>query len=191
WDGLGFTLATPAVWFGSVAALVLLLVAAQRLPSWWRERPAARPGGRRWPAAAALTTAGLLLTAAGLVSLLPRDVAGEPCTPSAPVGVVDPPDARLSYQARVYVSAQATDDQRNLAQAAIGRGLGNGMRFEGDPSSAAFLAAYCAHGRPEAAVADALPRYWIVDLASPGLFAGLAAETIVMPGVVAVQHVPL
>jgi hypothetical protein len=36
----------------------------------------------------------------------------------------------------------------------------------------------------------ALPRYWTVELASPGLFGGLAGEMMAMPCVVAVQHLP-
>ena len=40
-----------------------------------------------------------------------------------------------------------------------------------------------------AAAVSALPYFWTVDLESPGLFAGLAAEVTALPGVVAVQHV--
>ena len=77
-----------------------------------------------------------------------------------------------------------------MAQAAIGRGYGGGLTFSGDPRSSDFTDAFCTHGRVSPDVADALPLYWTVDLASPGLFGGLAAEASVMPGVVAVQHVP-
>jgi hypothetical protein len=192
WDGLGFALGTPAVLFGLLTSPMLLLAAAQRAPRWpaaWRRREKRPAGGRRRrTAAVALITVTVLLGLSGVVAgyLMPGA-----CTPSVPAGVVDPPNARMSYQARVFISPQATDDQRNLAQAAIGRGLGGGTTFAWDPRSAEFLAPYCGGARPSAEVAQTLPRHWTVDLASPGLFGGLAAETIVMPGVVAVQHVPL
>jgi hypothetical protein len=77
-----------------------------------------------------------------------------------------------------------------LAQAAIGRGFGGGFTFNGGPRSSGFADAYCVHGRISEPLAESLPWYWTVDLASPGLFGGLAAEVMAMPGVVAVQHVP-
>jgi hypothetical protein len=131
----------------------------------------------------------LVLGLGGFV-LVTHHVLPGSCTPSAPAGIVDPPEARMSYRARVFLSRQATDDERNLAEAAIWRGMGGSSSYAGDPGSGDFLAAYCPRGRVRAGVAEALPRHWTVRLASPGLFGGLAAEMIVMPGVVAVQHLP-
>ncbi|MEU4218234.1 hypothetical protein [Actinoplanes sp. NPDC026623] len=188
WQGLGFTMGTPAMLFGIIAALLLLVAAVQRRPrrpARWRRQATRGPG-----VAVALIALASLLTGLGVYDLVTRHALPGSCTPSVPAGIVDPPAARMSYLARVFISPLATDEQRNLAQAAIGRGLGGGLTFAGDPRSAGFLTPYCDHGRIGPGAADALPRYWTVDLASPGLFGGLAAEMMAMPGVVAVQHVP-
>jgi hypothetical protein len=195
WQGLGHALRTPAVLFGIVAALLLLIAAAQRpprrLPQWRRQARRMLGGLRRRPlAAVALTVAGSLLLGLGGFVLVTRQVQPGSCTPTAPTGIVDPPEARMSYRARVFLSRQATDDERNLAEAAIWRGMGGSSTYAGDPRSGDFLAAYCPQGRVRAGAAEALPRHWTVQLASPGLFGGLAAEMIVMPGIVAVHHLP-
>jgi len=195
WQGLAFAETTPTVLFGIVAALVLLAAAAQRpphrLPQW--RRWAAKPLGvvvRRGPSAVvALTAAVSLLTGLGVYRLVTQHTLPGSCTPSVPSGIVDPPSARMSHQARVFISARATEDQRNLAEAAIGRGYGGSASFTGGPRSSGFTGPYCSHGQVRAEVAEALPRFWTVELASPGLFGGLAAEMIAMPAVVAVQHV--
>ena len=194
WQGLGFALTMPTALFGILAALPLLIAAAQRprRPAQRRRQAATWLGGvrRRPRSVVALTAAAALLTGIGAYALVTQRLVPGSCTPSVPAGVVDPPAARMSNRARVFISAHATDDQRNLAQAAIGRGHGGGLSFAGDPRTADFLSPFCDHGRVAAGVAERLPRYWIVELSSPGLFGGLAAETAVMPGVVAVQHVP-
>jgi hypothetical protein len=194
WQGLGLALRTPAVLAGAVAGLLLLVAAVQRPPArlaHWRRRVATWPGvlRRRPRRAVAVTAAASLLAGLGVYGLVTRQLMPASCRPSVPAGIVDPPDARMGYQARVFISRQATDDERNLAQAAIGRGLGGGMVFAWDLDAPGFSAPYCAHGRLDEEVAEALPGHWTVDLASPGLFGGLAAELMMMPGVVAVQHV--
>lgn len=195
WQGLAYFGTKPAMLAGIVAALIVGAAAARKpahRPGNWRRHAARWPGAlRRRPSAlVALIAAATVLTGLGLYRLDTGRPAAGSCTPSTPSGVENPPSARLSYLSRVFISPQATADQRNLAQAAIGRGFGGGLTFSGDPRSSGFTDAFCGHGRVPAEAADVLPRYWTVDLASPGLFDGLAAEVIVMPGVVAVQHVP-
>jgi hypothetical protein len=193
WQGLAFAETTPAVLFGILAALILLVAAVQRpprrLPQW--KRQAARllgRLGRRPSAVVAILIAVSLPVGLGEFNLVTQHLLPGSCTPSVPAGIVDLPSARTSRQARVFISPHATDDQRNLAQAAIWRGFGGPQTFAGDPRAHDFLTPYCSHGWVRNGVANTLPRFWTVELASPGLFGGLAAETIVMPGVVAVRH---
>jgi hypothetical protein len=192
WDGLPVTLTTPAHLVGVLATLVLLSATAlrppRRLRRWWHRTTKLLSAPRRRPAA--------LIAVAALLAgpVLYTTTAGSPtsaaCTPTVPVGVVDPPDARMSYQARVFISPHVTDDQRNLAEAAIWRGLGGSQTFAGGPRADDFLTPFCPHGRVDDTVADKLPHHWTVDLASPGLFGGLAAEMMTMPGIVGVHHLP-
>jgi hypothetical protein len=193
WAGLSLVAAGAAVPCGVLTAFVLLVAAVQR------PRLRLRQGRRqaatwlaavrdRQPRAVALTAVAALLAGLGLYGVVTRHLLPGSCTPSVPAGVVDPPSARMSHRARVFISARATADQRNLAEAAIWRGLGGSPRFSGDPGSGGFTRPFCGHGRVRSEVAETLPRYWTVDLASPGLFGGLAAEMMVMPGVVAVQR---
>jgi hypothetical protein len=173
WHGLVYLGTKPALCSAVVAAAVLAGALAYRPPRWLR-----------WAAPAALLATAAVLT-------VPHLSGTGSCTPSVPAGVQDPPAARLSYLSRVFISPQATDDQRNLAQAAIHRGYGGSLTFHGGPQAEGFTDAFCAHGSVPAEAAAALPAYWTVDLSSPGLFAGLANEVGTMPGVVAVQHVPI
>ena len=195
WQGLAFAQQTPAILFGVLAGLLLLIAAVQRpphrLPQWKRlaAKGLAR-AGRTPHAVVALTAAASLLTGLGAYNLVSGHLRPGSCTPSVPAGIVDPPGARRSQEAWVFISARATEDQRNLAEAAIWRGLGSSPSFVGGPRSAGFTTPYCRHGRLRDEVTDALPRFWSVQLTSPGLFAGLAAEMMAMPGVVAVQHAP-
>ena len=194
WQGLAHVAAGAAVPFGVLAGLILLAAAVQRphtrLGKWRRQIANRLAVGQRSPSAAvALIAVASLLTGLGVFAVVTRQVLPGSCTPSVPAGIVDPPKARMSRQARVFINARATADQRNLAEAAIWRGQGGSPSFAGDPRSAGFTSAFCGHGRVRAEAAEALPRYWTVELTSPGLFGGLAAEMIVMPGVVAVQHV--
>jgi hypothetical protein len=184
WMGLVYLGEAPALLAAILAALILLMavtVSPPRPLRQWRRRPAVFT---------AVIAAGAILAGLGIHGLGAGHVAIGSCTPKVPSGVEDPPAAHMSYLSRVYISRQATDDQRNLAQAAIGRGYGGGFTFSGGPAASGFTDAFCGHGRVAAEVAGTLPGYWTVDLSSPGLFGGLAAEVIVMPGVVAVQHVP-
>ncbi|GAA3935005.1 hypothetical protein [Actinoplanes auranticolor] len=195
WQGLAFSLRTPAVLFGLLAALLLFLAAVQRpprrLPQWQRQATRGLDLARRRPVAAvALAAVTSLLTGLGLYALVTQQLLPGSCTPAVPSGIVDPPSARTSDKARVFIDRQATEDQRNLAQAAIWRGMGGSPEFAGDPRAPGFLSAYCSHGRVDSEVAERLPSHWSVELTSPGLFRGLAAEMMAMPGVVAVQHVP-
>ncbi|MEU8236549.1 hypothetical protein AB0C12_43750 [Actinoplanes sp. NPDC048967] len=195
WQGLAFAMKIPAVLFGVLAALLLVIAAVQRpprrLPQWRRQAAQGLDVVRRRPrAVVALVAVASLLTSLGQYALVIEQLRPGSCTPTVPAGIVDPPSARTSDQARVFIDRQATEDQRNLAQAAIWRGLGGSPSFAGDPRAPGFLSPYCAHGRVDSTVAEKLPSHWSVELASPGLFAGLAAEMMAMPGVVAVQHVP-
>jgi len=192
WQGFAYIGRKPAMLAGAVAVFIMVAAVAQKPP--YRLRPPANGSPRallRRPAVlTAVIAVATILIGLGLYGLDTRHLKVGSCTPSVPSGVENPPGASLSYQSRVFISPQATADQRNLAQAAIGRGYGGGLTFSGDPRSSDFTAAFCTRGRVSPDVADALPLYWTVDLASPGLFGGLAAEVSVMPGVVAVQHVP-
>lgn len=181
WQGLGFALRTPAVLFAVLAGLLLVIAVAQRPPRWRlprRPRPAV-----------VLVAVVSLLSGIGVYTVVTGHLMPGSCTPSVPAGIVDPPDARHSDRARVYLSRQATVDQRNLAEAAIWRGLGGSQDFAGDPRAPGFTTPYCKRGRIDAALAETLPQHWTVQLASPGLFGGLANEMMAMPGVLAVEHV--
>jgi hypothetical protein len=189
WQGLVDLGTAPAMLAGLLALLILGCVTLLS-PRPWSHRTSRAPGTRalwRRPSPViALIAVGAIL--AGLA--LRHDPPTQSCLPSAPSGITDPPSARMSYLSRVYLDPKATDDQRNLAQAAIGRGFGGGLTFDGGPRSPTFGRAYCGYSRIPAAEAETLPWYWTVDLSSPGLFGGLAAEVMAMPGVVAAQHVP-
>ena len=188
WQGLAYIGRKPAMLDGAVAVFIMVAAVAQEPPFWLRP-PALRALLRRPAVLTAVIAVATILIGLGLYRLDTRHLQVGSCTPSVPSGVENPPGASLSYLSRVFVSPQATADQRNLAQAAIGRGYGGGFTFSGDPRSSDFTDAFCGRGRVSPEAADALPLYWTVDLASPGLFDGLAAEVSVMPGVVAVQHV--
>lgn len=195
WQGLGFAQTTPAVLFGVLAGLILLVALVQRpphrLPQWRRQAARGLAVVGRMPRVAVAVTAALsLLTGLGVYDLVARHLRPGSCTPVVPAGILDPPSARTSAQARVFISPQATESQRNLAEAAIWRGQGGSPAFVGGPREAGFAAPFCTHGQPRAEVAEGLPRYWKVSLTSPGLFEGLAREMMAMPGIVAVQHIP-
>jgi hypothetical protein len=165
----------------SAAAAVILVLAAALLKG--RHHLPRIAGILRRPWA-------LIALAAVLLGLTVYNVIPGTCRPTVPTGIQDPPEAAMSYESRVFIAPDATDEQRNLAQAAIGRGHGGGLGFNAGTHSSGFTDAFCGHGRVSGTVAAELPWYWTVDLASPGLFQGLAAEVSVMPGVVAVQHLP-
>ena len=167
----------------SAAAAAVLIFAAVVLRGRRHVRGAVKWTARR-PRVALVAVVAVLL-GLGVYHLVPGS-----CRPSVPVGVQDPPDAALSYESRVFIAPDATDDQRNLAQAAIGRGFGGSFDFHAGTHSPGFTDAFCGHGRVSGPVAAELPWYWTVSLPSPGLFQGLAADVSVMPGVVAVQHLP-
>lgn len=147
-----------------------------------------QPGGgwRRLPR----RRTALVVVAAVLIGAAVHNVIPGSCSPAAPAGIIDPPEAAMSYDARVFIAPDATDDQRNLAQAAIGRGMGGGFTFNAGHHSSGFSDAFCGYGRVSASDGARLPWFWTVSLASPGMFDGLAAEVSPMPGVVAVEHLP-
>jgi hypothetical protein len=161
---------------------------------------AAFPGRSEWARpvrAATFGAAVLALLAAGSAGRLPdlldgdqRPVAAavQPCVPVAPAGSGAVGEDRLSYVTRVFVRPEATSEQRNFIEAAIGRTPGiRSFDFYYDPTSQEYRDAYC-HGAPlVAGSGGALPHFWQIDLSSPGVLPGLAAEVGAMPGVVAVR----
>lgn len=161
---------------------------------------AAIPGRGEWARPVRTVTFGaalLALIAAGSAARLPDLLAGDrqpaaaavqPCVPVAPAGSGAVSGDRLSYVTRVFVRPDATPEQRNLIEAAIGRTPGiRSYNFYYDPTSQEYRDAYC-HGAPlVAGSGGAVPHFWQVDLTSPGVLPGLAAEVVAMPGIVAIQ----
>ncbi|MFI6070014.1 hypothetical protein ACIA5C_00320 [Actinoplanes sp. NPDC051343] len=95
---------------------------------------------------------------------------------------------RLSYTSRVFIRPQTSVEQRNLIEAAIFRNPGTrGSNFNYDPSSPAYRDAYCDGAPLPPGAGKELPYFWDVDLSSPGVLSGLAAEVGTMPGVIAVE----
>jgi hypothetical protein len=185
WYGLVSFLTTMPATLSGIAAVAVVGAAVCYRPETWL-----RALGRRPSMLVAAGVVVVVLIGLGVYRIGMRELVAGSCTPSVPTGVVDPPSARLSYLSRVFISPQTTDDQRNLVQAAIGRAHGGAGSFSWDPASPDFTEAFCAAGSVPDEAVGALPYYWTVDLDSPGLFAGIAAEVVGMPGVVAVQHVP-
>lgn len=185
WQQLVYLGLLPAMLSALAAVLLIGAAVLLRARQWWRRRP--RPGAGQRRRRTALVALAAVVLSMGIYSLRPGSGS---CSPAAPAGIMDPPEAAMSYESRVFITANATDDQRNLAQAAIGRGMGGGYTFNAGHHSPGFSDAFCSHGRVSASAGAELPWFWTVSLASPGMFQGLAAEVSAMPGVVAVQHLP-
>lgn len=186
WQGLVYLGTGPALLAGIVAALMIAVMVVARPPA-LLARGFRHAVGRPGRVLAGLLTVGVIV--AGLsVSRVEAPALGS-CTPAVPSGVVDPPSAHLSYRSRIFIDPATPAEERNLIEAAFGRAFGGGYTFSGAPTPG-FTDAYCSHSRVAAGVVATLPWYWSVDLASPGLFTGMADEVRSMPGVVAVQHLP-
>ncbi|MEU4427350.1 hypothetical protein AB0F81_42565 [Actinoplanes sp. NPDC024001] len=111
------------------------------------------------------------------------------CTPVGPPA--DPPASSVEHSrvARVYVAQDATAEQRNLAEAAIGRVWGTrGWSFHYDPTDAEYRDAYCGGGRLTGDSGMRVPYFWEIEMSSPGVFPALDAEVAHLPGIVAVRH---
>ncbi|GIM90540.1 hypothetical protein [Paractinoplanes toevensis] len=137
-------------------------------------------------AAAALALAVFAGRLPALVEHLPQPAtaAAKACVPAMPAGG----GARLSYLTYVFIRPATTPEQRNYIQAAISRIPGAAaFNFYYDPTSEAYREAYCHGGALPAGAGATLPYFWAIDLTSPGVYEGLAAEVGAMPGVVAVR----
>jgi MFS family permease len=184
WWGLVYLGAGPAVLAGIVAALMVAVVFVAKPPAFLKRVLRHRPR-----VLAALIAVAAIGVGLGLYRAETVHIPIGSCTPVVPSGVVDPPSARLSYQSRIFIDPATAAEDRNLIEAAFRRGFGGGYSFYGAPTPG-FTDAFCSHGTVADGVRDKLPWYWSIDLASPGLFAGMANEVNGMPGIVAVQHLP-
>ncbi|AGL16840.1 hypothetical protein [Actinoplanes sp. N902-109] len=187
WQGFVYLGTAPAVLAGLVAVLMVIVVAVTEPPA-----PLAKSLSfvRHQPRLlTALIAVGLLVAGLGTYRVQARHPAAAACQPVVPAGVLDPPDAQLSYRSRVYIDPATPAADRNLIEAAFRRGFGGGYTFSWS-TTPGFTDAFCDHGRVGHDVVGTLPYYWSIDLASPGLFTGMADEVQGMPGVVAVEHLP-
>ncbi|SNY24986.1 hypothetical protein [Paractinoplanes atraurantiacus] len=111
------------------------------------------------------------------------------CTPSGPPADLPAAEVASSLLARVYVTGDASDDQRNIAEAAIWHVPSvRTMTWSADVTDQDFRDAYCGGGRINGASRATLPPFWQLELSSPGAFGGLVAEVGKLPGVAAVRH---
>ncbi|GIF05051.1 hypothetical protein [Actinoplanes siamensis] len=111
------------------------------------------------------------------------------CTPTGPPADLPAAEVASSLLARVYVAQDASDEQRNIAEAAIWHVPSvRTMAWSADVTDQDFRDAYCDGGRINGASRTTLPQFWLLELSSPGAFEGLVAEVGNLPGVVAVRH---
>ncbi|AEV83104.1 hypothetical protein ACWT_2085 [Actinoplanes sp. SE50] len=148
----------------------------------------------------ALVTAALparhrILAAAALVLFMVVAMNGRPswtrpgCTPSGPPAALPAAEVATGLTARVYVTGDASAEQRNIAQAAIWHVPSvRSTAWSGDVTDQDYRDAYCGGGRITGASRATLPGFWLVELSSPGGFDGLVAEVGGLPGVAAVRH---
>ncbi|WP_033342104.1 hypothetical protein [Catenuloplanes japonicus] len=162
--------AFPTMLLLFMTAGAILLAAAHRpypLAGLWSllsRRPRLRRAGTAAVALLLLVPAGVWAVGA----LRPCGPDGLPVQPTAT-------EARLSLQARVYVTAESTQDERNLLQAAIGR-TGGSPGWHGDQ-------------RGELPIGCGAPVPWFdVAFTGPGMFGRLQAEVTGLPGVLAVHR---
>ncbi|GAA2855282.1 hypothetical protein Acy02nite_73060 [Actinoplanes cyaneus] len=146
-------------------------------------------------ATAVLPARSRVFAAAALVLITVGAMTGWPgwarpgCTPSGPPADLPAAEVASSLVARVYVAADASDDQRNIAQAAIWHVPSvRTTAWSADVTDQDFRDAYCGGGRITGASRATLPQFWLVELSSPGAFEGLVAEVSKLPGVAAVRH---
>ncbi|MFI5842554.1 hypothetical protein ACIA8K_22880 [Catenuloplanes sp. NPDC051500] len=158
--------------------LMLLAVIAVAVAALQRPFPLPRLRGllRRPP----VWRAGLAAASVAHVAVAGLWLAGavRPCDPD---GVPEPltgAQARTSTEARVYVSPAATDDQRNLIQAAIGRAGGG---YSWHPQRAA-------HGPITLMGCGTAVPWFEIFYDSPGMAERLEHEVSGMPGVVAIRQ---
>jgi hypothetical protein len=146
-------------------------------------------------ATAALPARPRLFTAAALVLITVGAMTGWPgwarpgCAPSGPPADLPAAEVASSLLARVYVAEDVSDDQRNIAQAAIWHVPSvRTTAWSAEVTDQDFRDAYCGGGRIIGASRTTLPQFWQVELSSPGAFEGLVAEVGSLPGVAAVRH---
>jgi hypothetical protein len=157
-------------------AVVVLLLALAAVTA------AALPGRGQVTVWATLTV--VLL---GAASDVPTWLRGS-CTPSGPPPSPSAEDAAGSDLARVFVRQDSTDEQRNLAQAAINRVWGAGASsFHYDPASAEYRYAYCDGRRLAGDSGSRMPYFWEVAVSGPNRLPALVAEVEHLPGVAAVR----
>ncbi|MFC7535160.1 hypothetical protein [Actinoplanes sp. GCM10030250] len=204
--------AAALAWTSVVVSLLLALLGG--LWSWQPDRPGDEPiwhalrilsgesglwvlalglGGlaiAAWPTGLrALIPAALALIVAGAAAGWPATSAIATCTPSGPPANPPPAEVAHSRIARVFVAQNATDEQRNLAEAAIGRVWGTrSYSFHYDPTDPEYRYAYCEGARLSGQSGMTMPYFWEIDMSSPGVFPALAAEVGHAPGIVAVRH---
>lgn len=158
------------------AALVVLFPALAAVVS------AALPGRVQVAACAALTVVVL-----GAASGVPTWLRGS-CTPSGPPPNPSAEDAAGSDLARVFVRQDSTDEQRNLAEAAINRVWGAmASSFHQDPASVEYRYAYCDGRRLAGDSGNRMPYFWEVAVSGSNRLPALVAEVGHLPGVVAVR----
>jgi hypothetical protein len=145
----------------------------------------ARPGDGCLPARRRLVAAAaVVLVTVGAMNGWPG-WARPGCTPSGPPAA----EVAFSLLARVYVAEDASDDQRNIAEAAIWHVPSvQTMRWSADVTDQEFRNAYRGGGWIIGSSRTELPPFWQLELSSPSGFAGLVAEVGNLPGVVAVRY---
>ncbi|BCJ47547.1 hypothetical protein GCM10010168_19050 [Actinoplanes ianthinogenes] len=136
-----------------------------------------------------------VFAAAALVLVTVGAMAGWPgwvrpgCTPSGPPADLPAAEVAMSLVARVYVTADATAEQRNIAEAAIWHVPSvRTMAWSGYVTDQDYRDAYCGGGPIHGASRATLPGFWLLELSSPGAFEGLVVEVSHLPGVAAVRH---
>ncbi|MDI6102455.1 hypothetical protein QLQ12_27930 [Actinoplanes sp. NEAU-A12] len=152
------------------------------LPALAAVTAAALPGRRQVAVWATLT-----VVMVGAASNVPIWLRGS-CTPSGPPPNPSAEDAAGSNLARVFVHQDSTDEQRNLAEAAINRVWGAGASsFHYDPTSAEYRYAYCDGRRLAGESGNRMPYFWEVAVSGPNRLPALVAEVEHLPGVAAVR----
>jgi hypothetical protein len=182
----------------------------------WYSQPEPLEGNALWTSLDQLAQApttlalglGLLALATATLPARPRAVAGAAlvlitvgamtgwpgwarpgCTPSGPPADLPATEVASSLLARVYVAEDVSDDQRNIAEAAIWHVPSvRTMAWSADVTDQDWRDAYCGGGLIMGASRTTLPQFWQIELSSPGAFEGLVAEVGHLPAVAAVRH---